>query len=132
MATRPLEDLKLACIKSYTVGTACTAGYAVKLSADGTITNCGAGDSGMGVALETKATGLRAQIVLLAGACIIKVKVGTGDATRNTWAKMAADGFTDAALGGGTTTVEVLGMFLQSGVAGDEVGLLPAPHSAVT
>ena len=132
MATRPLEDLKSACIKSYTVGTACTAGYPVKLSADDTITNCGAGESGFAVALETKTTGLRAQVVLLAGACIIKVKVGTGDATRNTWAKAAANGFTDAALGGGTTSVEVLGMFLQSGVAGDEVGLLPAPHSAVT
>lgn len=132
-AERALEDLKLASIKSYTVGTACTKGKAVKLSADDTITDCSAGEDGIGVALETQTTGKRAQIVLLAGAPTIKVLVGTGDATRGSYGVVVSDGFTNVAtLGGGTVAKKVLVKFLQSGVAGDYVGAVPAPFIGVS
>lgn len=133
MATRALEDLSLASIKTYTVGTACTLGMGVKLSADDTITNCGAGEDGIAVALETKASGARAQVALLAGAPTLKVLVGTGGATRNAYGYMAADGLTNVGtLGGGTTAKKVLVKFLQSGSAGDYVGAIPAPFIGVS
>jgi len=55
---------------------------------------------------------------------IVKVKVSTGGATRGKHAVVVADGVADAAaLGGGTTAVNVIGTFAQTGVAGDVVGM---------
>ena len=63
--------------------------------------------------------------VILFGFMIKKVKVGTGGATRGKDAITVSDGFTDApANGGGTTSQIILGKFMQSGVVGDEVGLM--------
>ena len=65
-------------------------------------------------------------IVLLAGGCIVPVKVGTGGATRGYYAKCVSDGVTDA-----TETVttpaamDVVGWFTQAGVAGDIIGMVP-------
>lgn len=133
MATRPLEDLKLGSIKSYTVGTACTKGKAVKLSADDTITDASSGEDAIGIALETQTTGKRAQVVLLAGAPTILVLVGTGGATRNAYGTAVSDGLADVGtLGGGTTAKKVLVKFLQSGVVGDYVGALPTPFIGVS
>lgn len=135
MATRAIEDLKLALIKTAIVGTACTRGKGVKITGDEpmTMTDCSAGESPDAVALETQATsGKPCQVVMLSGACIIKVLVGTGNATRGKYAKVVGDGFADAGtLGGGTTAQEVAGKFVQSGVAGDYVGMQPAPFTSV-
>ena len=67
------------------------------------------------------------QIAYLGAPLIIPVKVGTGGATRGLYAKVVADGFTNA-----TETVttpvamNVAGFFTQSGSAGDIVGLIPS------
>lgn len=134
MATRATEDLKLALVKTALVGTGCTKGKALKITADEpmTMTDCSAGESADAVALETQTTGKNCQVVMLAGACIIKVLVGTGGATRGKFAKVVSDGVTDVGtLGGGTTAAEVVGKFVQSGVAGDYVGMMPVTFTGV-
>lgn len=133
MATRSIQDLKFALLKTAVVGAACTEGKGVKITGDEpmTVTDCSAGESPDAIALETQTTGKQCQIVMLAGACIIKVRVGTGGATRGKYARIVADGFTDATLGGGTTAQEVCGKFVQSGVVGDFVGLMPALFTGV-
>jgi hypothetical protein len=133
--TSPLranEDLKLSNIKTYTVGTAVTLGLAVKLSADDTVTDCGANDLPVGIALETGVTGARVQVAMLGSGGQQRVKVGTGGATRNKFATCAADGLTDITIGGGTTVKYVVGQFLQTGVAGDFVAIQPALFAGVT
>jgi hypothetical protein len=45
---------------------------------------------------------------------------------------VGTDGIKDAALGGATTSVEVLGWVFETGVDNDLVGMVPQPHSAVT
>lgn len=66
------------------------------------------------------------QIAYLAGAIVIKVKVGTGDAVRGKFAKVVATGFTSATPDVATpAAINVAGFFTQSGVAGDFVGLVP-------
>lgn len=134
MAIRAIEDLKYALIKTVTVGTGCTKGKALKITADEpmTMTDCSANESADAVALETKATGLQCQVAMLSGACIVKVLVGTGGATRGSFAKVVSDGFTNAGtLGGGTTAQEVVGKFVQSGNVGDYVGMQPASFTGV-
>lgn len=136
MATRANEDLKNALVKTYTVAASQTAtlGLVVVLSgADDTIDDAGANVLGIGVALETAVAGARCQVAMLAGSAQIRVKVGTGGATRGSMLKTATDGVTDTGtLGGGTTLVQVVGMALQSGVAGDFIAMLPCPHSSVS
>lgn len=68
------------------------------------------------------AAGDKVTISLLAGSGIIPVLVGTGGATRGLYAKCVSDGVTNV----GDETVDVIGIFTQSGVAGDIVGLIPA------
>lgn len=134
MPVRSTQDLKHATIKTATVGAAVTNGYGVKHSSEGVITNVSAGEQPAGIALETGVTGRPAQFALLSGPCIIPVKVSaTGAATRDGWAIATADGFTDAvALGGGTVAKNIAGKFYDSGVAGDIVGLVPAPFTGVS
>ncbi len=135
MALRPTIDVSKALIKTGTVGVACTYGYPVKLTADGVITNCSAGESADGIAAETQVTaGKQAQYYLLAGACIIPVKVSaSGSATHGSYAIAASDGVTNApALGGGTVAKNILGKFVQDGLASDVVGLLPGPFVGVS
>ena len=136
MASRSDMDLRYALIVTRTVeaATTVTVGAVVKdgdadhevqpttdgVGAIGVIVALG-GNDGLGTA------GKKVQMAYLAGACIIPVKVGTGGATRGKFAKVVADGVTDA-----TQTVttplacEVVGYFTQSGVAGDIVGMVPA------
>lgn len=136
MATRAGMNLQGADIVTREVAAtkSVTKGYVVKLSgADDKVENCEAGDSGFGVALETGAAGAKVQIALLCGAVRLKVVVGTGDATRDTFLTTVANGVTDVAtLGGGTTAVEVVLKALESGVAGDEIAAIPALFTGVT
>lgn len=135
MAVRPESVLTNAIIKTYTVvgGGSTTEYLPVKFSgADTTVTVCGAGDNGFAIALETKTAGEKVRVAVVTGGSIIPVKVGTGGATRDAYAKAAADGLTDQTLGGGTTVRYIFGKFLQSGVAGDRVGLLAGPFAGVS
>ncbi len=135
MATRANEDLKYALVKTYEVagGQSVTVGLLVKLASDTTVQNAGANERGVGVALETGAAGARVQIAMLAGSAQLRVKVGTGGATRGGYLNHATDGFKDVGtLGGGTVLKEVIGMALQSGVAGDFIAVLPTPFSGVS
>lgn len=73
------------------------------------------------------AAGDECQMAYLAGAIIVKVKVGTGGATRGKFAKCVADGVTNAVPDVATpAAMNVVGYFTQSGVAGDLVGMVPA------
>lgn len=73
------------------------------------------------------AAGDEVQMAYLAGPIIIKVKVGTGGATRGKFAKCVADGVTNAVPDVATpAAMNVVGFFTQSGVAGDIVGMVPA------
>jgi len=84
-----------------------------------------------GIALETAAAGARVQVLL--GDGIVKVKVGTGGATRGLYAVVVDDGLTNSGtLGGGTVLKNIVGKFLQTGVAGDVVGLRFHPFAAVS
>jgi hypothetical protein len=104
-----------------------TVGRRVKLSgADNKVEDAGVGDIGIGIAETGGAAGAKVLIVL--DGPIVPVVVGTGGATRGKLAKMIADGFTDVTpAGAGTTLVYPAGVFLQSGVAGDKVGMIHAP-----
>ena len=127
MATTPLEVLQNALVRPFTVasGQAVTLGKPVKFaSADTEVLNAAATtDDVIGIALETGAAGAQVRVALL-GVAIARVLVGTGGATRGAKAKWVSDGIADATVGGGTTKVVFPGLFMQSGVAGDYVGLL--------
>jgi hypothetical protein len=135
MATRAQIDLSPnPKVKTYTAATGetITEGRAVKLaSADEEIAACAAGNAALGIALDSCAAGERAE-VLISPDAICKVKVGTGGATRGLWAVVVSDGLTDSGtLGGGTTLVNVIGRFLQTGVVGDTVAFQFHPFAAV-
>lgn len=101
-----------------------TKGMSVKFSgADNQIENCEAGDDGIGVALASGVAGDTVP-VRLDGAAVIPVLVGTGTATRGLYAVTVADGHINQAIADGTTVRNLRGKFMQSGVAGDLVGLL--------
>ena len=126
MATRAKLKLDHAIVDTFTVAATKTAtlGQRVRLaSADGEVQDCAAGEDGIGVALTTQAAGEKVGVVL-DGHAIAKVKVGTGGATRGKVAIAVADGFTDMLLSNGKDTQYPAGKFLQSGVAGDLVGML--------
>lgn len=103
---------------------AVTKGFRVKFSgADNQVENCGAGEDGFAIALASGVAG-DTVICALEGHQVIPVKVGTGGATRGAFARCVADGMTDVTIADGTTPRNIPGKFLQTGVAGDEVGLL--------
>lgn len=134
MATRATVDLSNCTIKAATVKAASsvTVGYAIKR--DGTdVLNCSAGDACDGIALSTGAAAEVVDIALANCGGIVPVKVGTGGATAGLYGKAVADGIADAgALGGGTTLVNIVCQFVQTGVAGDVVGAIPLSIPAVT
>jgi hypothetical protein len=134
MATRAIADLSKCLIKSFPVkaASAVTAGYAVKF--DGTdVLNCSAGNAANGIAISTAAAGETVDIALAFGGGACPVKVGTGGATAGLYGAAVADGVADAgALGGGTTLVNIVCQFLQTGVAGDVVAAIPLSIPAVT
>ena len=126
MATRAHLILINATIRPFKIPAtkAVTEGFRVKFSgADDQVENCGAGEDGFAIALKSGVAGDSVECVL-EGFAVAKVKVGTGGATRGLFAKMAADGFTDQAIVDGTNVRNLSGKFLQTGVAGDMVGLL--------
>ncbi len=127
MATRAHNKIQNALIQEFTVasGQVVTQGLSVKFaSADDECQDCGAGEDGIGIALESGVAGAKVSIVL-DGHAIVKVKVGAaGTATRGLFAITNATGFTNQAIADGTTIRNLRGKFTQSGVAGDMVGLL--------
>lgn len=136
MATRALLDLGPGpYIKTFTVaaGQAATEGRPVSFaSADEEVQTTAAGAAvTCGIALETKAAGERVQVLI--GEGVVKVKVGTGGATRGLYAVVVADGVTNSGtLGGGSVLKNLVGRFLQTGVAGDVVGLIFSPTASVS
>lgn len=133
MAARPDTDLKNALIVTRTVETATTA-VLNRVVKDGNAdhecqpTTDGVGAIGVVLALGplAGAAGDKVQVALLAGACVIPVKVGTGGATRGLYAKVVADGVCDAVETITTpAAMNVVGWFTQTGVAGDIVGMVP-------
>jgi len=128
-----LRKFEFAHIKEYTVaaGQSATLGRAVLLSgADTTIGTAGAGsDLAIGIALETAAAGARCQVALFGP--VVAVVVGTGNATRGKKAILAADGLIDAPAhdSSGATDNQIYGIFMQSGVATNIVGMMLAPSN---
>lgn len=125
MTVRAQQMLEHSNIKSFTVVTSnVTAGQAVKQSgADLSVVGIGAvTDFAIGIAIEDAVVGAMVRVALW-GTGIAKVKVGTGGATRGNPAKYAANGLTNGTVGGATTAIFFCGQFLESGVAGDLVGL---------
>lgn len=136
MAVRALLDLGPGpYIKTFTVaaGQAATEGRPLSFAAsdEEVQTTAAAAAVTCGIALETKAAGERVQV--LVGEGVVKVKVGTGGATRGLYGVVVADGVTNSGtLGGGTTLKNIVGRFLQTGVAGDVVGLVFRPFATVS
>jgi hypothetical protein len=128
MATRTDRVLDHALITTRTV----TAGQTVSVGrvakdggADHEVQHSADGADAIGVIYAlgplNGAAGDLVQLVYLAGACIVPVKVGTGGATRGKAAACVADGVTNA-----VDDAVAVGFFTQSGVAGDVVGMVPA------
>lgn len=103
---------------------AVTKGKPVKLdTSTGTVLDMAAvGDNVIGIALDTGAAGDTVRVALW-GPGVVPALVGTAGATMGAPAKYASDGLVDGTVGGGTTKLFVCGQFLETGVAGDFVGL---------
>jgi hypothetical protein len=133
MATTALRKTDFATIMRFTVasGQTATKGKPVLLSgSDDEIDDAGAdSDLAVGIALETKAAGKECDVYLFGP--VVPVLVGTGGATRGTKAVIVADGFTNAPAhnSDGTGNQAVYGIFMQTGAAGDLVGMIPAPSN---
>lgn len=134
MATRPDTEMKNACIVTREVETGQTVAVGrvvIDGNADHECQHASAGGVGaMGVVTSlgklAGAAGDKVSVALLAGACVIPVLVGTGGATRGKKAKVVANGVADSTpAGAGTTAIQTVGFFTQSGVAGDIVGMVP-------
>lgn len=110
---------------------AATEGKGVLLNSDGTVQDVGANGLCVGVFLETQVAGKYASFVI--PSALVPVKVGTGGGTVGKTAVAAADGFTDSAtLGGGTTARNVIGVFWEGGVAGDDGSVILLPFVGVS
>jgi hypothetical protein len=107
-------------------------------NADHECQHAAAGELGFGVVVSigdntdvtAGAAGDRVTVALLAGACIIPVLVGTGGATRGVLQQVVSDGVTDVTPNGAPSSgvlVGAVGIATQTGVAGDIIGLIPAP-----
>lgn len=137
MATRSDRDLKNALIVTRTVeaGQSVAIGRTVKDgNADKEVQHAGAGEAAIGVVVAlgalAGAAGDKVQVALLCGACIIPVKLGTNGGARGAFVKTVADGVTAVTATATATTpvyVAVHGYLTQTGVAGDIVGMVPAP-----
>lgn len=128
MAVRPHERLENALIMTFADASqpAFTKGTEVKFNGSDTllVATSGADPLAIGIVYQANAAGRPVSVVLY-GDKVMPVTVGTGGATRGVMAVRVADGFTDAAtVGGGTTVQYIKGQFLQTGVAGDTVGML--------
>ena len=133
MAVRANQDLKNALVKTYTAknGVVFAVGSRVKFGATDTEADLGgAGDDlTFGTALNV-CTGNAAGSVIVEVALdvpqIIAMIVGVGGSTRGTKQIAVATGVTDAmANGGGTVAHPLVGIAMQTGVAGDLIGVMP-------
>lgn len=122
-----LRKFEYAHIKSYTVEAASTAtvGRLASFGASDTTVadSAAAADDAIGVFLTGGAAGDRVDIALFGPT--VAVLVGTGGATRGSKAVNVANGVTDAPAhaAGGATANQIYGIFMQSGLAGDVVGM---------
>ncbi|NOU33329.1 MAG: hypothetical protein HOO96_35985 [Polyangiaceae bacterium] len=125
MASRADQDLSECLLKSFKVVTAAAVrGRLCKLGAnDNEITICAAGEQGIGIFISDAPVGAWTTVAMLSGGGVVPVVVGTGGATRNSYAVAVANGLTNQVLGGGTVVRHIAGVFTQTGVAGDMVGL---------
>lgn len=129
MSTRAMKKIERALSIDGVAGADLTEYTEVKISAEDsgtgqlTFVAAGANDPlGVGYVLYTVKSGKLCHVIL--DNAIIPVLVGTGGATRSKDAVSVADGMTDAPVnGGGTTSKIIKGQFMQSGVAGDYVGM---------
>jgi hypothetical protein len=124
--TAPIQFTENALVIQYTAAAACTIGEAVVFASDTTVQDAaGASDLAIGVAASTVTTGEVVDVYMF-GHSVIPITVGTGGATRGTKAVIVADGFADAAAhdSDGVLNASVYGVFMQSGVATNTVGLL--------
>lgn len=135
MSVRADRDLQRALIVTRTVEASQTVvvGRVVKdgASADKFCQHSADGVGAYGVVSQlgplNGAAGDKVAVAMLCGACVIPVVVGTGGATRGKWAKVVSDGVTSATPDVATpAAAEVVGIFTQSGVAGDLIGMIPA------
>lgn len=112
-------------IRTYTVASGKTVdkGYPVKRSgADTDVEKIAAiGDNGFGIALDAGTAGQTVRVLEANG--IVKALVGTGGASMGAFAKYAANGLTDATIGGGTDKLVVYGQFLETKNAGELCGM---------
>jgi len=129
MATA-LRKLEHVTFEEFTVaaGQAATIGELAVMASDTTVQDAGgASDLGIGVFATTEVAGARVAVMLLSSSGVIPVACGTGGCTRGTKAIAVADGFTDAPAhdSDGTGNSSIYGVFMQSGVVGDVVGMMP-------
>jgi len=133
MATTALQVTPFSIVNTYIVaaGQVATVGRAVKFAAaDEQVQLAGsANDKGIGIALHSAVAGASVQVLMLAHS-IVPVRVGTGGATRGEYAVLASDGYINQTLGGGSTVRYIGGVFTQSGVVGDFVGLAVGAFAA--
>lgn len=132
-------QIKLDNVTRHTFGGGCnvavTRGVEVKFGAtDDVCVLAGANDPlAIGIVENDVVTVGHPVVIVCYGNGIMDVTVGTGAATRGIDAITVASGFTDAAANGGGTTSQIIkGRFMQSGVAGDKVGLLLNSHRSVS
>lgn len=132
MVTRAMQDLQYANIKTFVVkaASAATKGKRVKLDSAGTVLDATTNDRTIGTFYESAVAGARVQVILDGQAH--EVLVGTGGATCGAYATCVSDGLTDITPGGGTTLKNVCGIFLETGVAADYVGMMQCPHATVS
>lgn len=128
MAARALKKLDFAPIMTFKVaaGQAATRGRPVILSgSDNEIATAGANsDLVVGIPLESAVAGSECQVVLVGP--VVPTLVGAGGSTRGTKQVLVADGVTDCAAhdSSGATDNAVVGIAMQSGVAGDMIGMI--------
>lgn len=140
MAVRANADLKNALIKRYTVknGTTLAVGNRVRFGGSDTEVDLTSGandDTTFGTALEAGVGNSAGSVlvdVVLDGHQIVAMTVGTGGSTRGVKQVAAANGVTDApANGGGTVAHSIIGIAMQTGVAGDLIGVMTVNSRSV-
>lgn len=72
----------------------------------------------------------RVEVALLAAGGTLRVKA-SGTCTKGKYAVAGTDGFENQTAGGGTTVVHICGIFLETGVDGDFVEMIPMRMPAV-
>lgn len=129
MAVQPHIRLEHALVMTFndTSMPALARGAEVKFNSSDTLLAATSGSDAAAIGIVNQGNGTAGRpvsVVMYGCSAVVPVTVGTGGATRGAFAVRVADGFTDSAtIGGGTTVQYIRGQFMQSGVAGDTVGL---------